>query len=66
MTIQINGEWREVPHQKSLGTLLDHLRISHQAIGVLQNGQVVAKDTFYQAEVRDGDILEIVRFVGGG
>lgn len=66
MRVQINGEWREVPDQRSLGALLDHLRISHQAIGVLQNGQVVAKDTFYQVGVRDGDLLEIVRFVGGG
>lgn len=66
MTVRVNGETREVPSLKSLGDLLDHLKIQHQAIGILQNGEVVARDTFYQTPFAAGDELEIVRFVGGG
>lgn len=66
MTVRINGETREVPALPSLGDLLDHLKIQHQAIGILQNGDVVARDAFYETPLGDGDTLEIVRFVGGG
>lgn len=66
MTLKLNGEWREVEDVDTLGALLDQLGITHQAVGVLQNGAVIAREAFSDAPVRDRDELEIVRFVGGG
>jgi sulfur carrier protein len=67
VTLTVNGEAREVPPVVStIGELLDHFRIQHQAVGVLQNGAVVGRAEFPSTPVRDGDTLDIVRFVGGG
>jgi len=66
MTLMVNGERREVPHLATIGELLDHFRIQHQAVGVLQNGAVIARADFATAPVHEGDNLDIVRFVGGG
>jgi thiamine biosynthesis protein ThiS len=64
--VRVNGDWQDVPVLETVAALLDHFRIQHQAVGVLQNGQVVAREAFGQAPLQDGDELEIVRFVGGG
>ena len=66
MDLKLNGSWRETPELATVGALLDHLGVTHQAVGVLQNGQVVARDDFDQEPLHDRDELEIVRFVGGG
>lgn len=66
MRLKINGQWREVAAVETLGALLDQLQVSHQAIGVLRNGEVVAREAFGRTPVAEGDELEIVRFVGGG
>lgn len=66
MTLTVNGERRDVPELATIGELLDHFRIQHQAVGVLQNGDVIARADFWTAPVHDGDNLDIVRFVGGG
>jgi sulfur carrier protein len=66
MRLKLNGSWREVPDLDTVGAVLDHLGVTHQAVGVLQNGSVVARDSFNREPVHDQDELEIVRFVGGG
>jgi sulfur carrier protein len=66
IVIHVNGTRREVPPLGSVQALLDHLGISAQAVGVLRNGVVVAREDFSGEPVADGDVLEIVRFVGGG
>ncbi len=66
MTLTVNGERREVPVVATIGELLDHFRIQHQAVGVLINGEVVGRADFGSAPVHEGDTLDIVRFVGGG
>ncbi len=64
--LKVNGGWRETPELPTVGALLTHLGVTHQAVGVLQNGQVVAREAFDREPLHDRDELEIVRFVGGG
>ncbi len=66
MDLKLNGSWRETPELATVGALLDHLGVTHQAVGVLQNGQVVAREAFDAQPLHGRDELEIVRFVGGG
>ena len=66
MRLRLNGEWREAPDLETVGALLDHLKVTHQAVGVLRNGEVVDRAAFDRAPIQDGDELEVVRFVGGG
>lgn len=67
MTLTINGESRAVDDGAvTVGRLLDALRITHQAVAVLQGGAVVPREAYGSQLVQEGDVLEIVRFVGGG
>lgn len=66
MQLVVNGEVMQVDPVGTVGELLDRLRVSHQAVAVLSNGTIVARDLFGSFAVHEGDTLEIIRFVGGG
>ncbi|MCY0879575.1 MAG: sulfur carrier protein ThiS [Firmicutes bacterium] len=66
MTLIINGEPTEVDRVSTVADLLDYFRVSHQAVAVMANGAIVGRDEFAAFSVKDGDTLEIIRFVGGG
>ncbi|NMP24283.1 sulfur carrier protein ThiS [Sulfobacillus harzensis] len=66
MQLIVNGESMQVDPVRTVGELLDHFRVSHQAVAVIANGTIVARDTFTSFAVQEGDALEIIRFVGGG
>lgn len=66
MKIQINGEKREVKLPQTLLGLLEDLRIGTAGIAVELNREVIVKERWASTTIREGDALEIVRFVGGG
>ncbi len=70
MNLTINGKPREVANGASsvcdISSLLRALDINPKLVAVAINGDVIAKDTYDAARVREGDVIEIVRMVGGG
>ncbi len=46
--------------------LIIYYKLKPGGIAVEKNGQLVKRDKFDTEELRDGDLLELVRFVGGG
>ena len=69
LTVQINGQ------QRPLATLADPselviviaaLELKADRIAVELNGEIVRRGAWSQTEIRSGDRLEIVHFVGGG
>jgi sulfur carrier protein len=66
MQLTINGEERRVAEVDTVAALLDHLHVSHQAVAVMVNGAIVARERYAEYPVKERDVLEIVRFVGGG
>lgn len=66
MRIQINGESREVSEQSTLSDLVNELSLPPARIAIELNGEVVRRNDWVNALVREGDRLEIVHFVGGG
>jgi sulfur carrier protein len=64
--VTINGEEREIPGGLTVAGLLDYLNVKHAAAIVEHNLAVLKKDLYGDTQVRNGDKLEIVRFVGGG
>jgi thiamine biosynthesis protein ThiS len=64
--IKVNG--KEVNNAN--GIALDKLLISEgyslQRIAVELNGEIIPKAQYGQTNIKDGDSLEVVRFVGGG
>jgi len=66
MKITVNGETREVDGGTTLHGLFEQMDINCEALVVQHNDDIVARDAFAATPLADGDILELVRFVGGG
>lgn len=66
MKITLNGELRELPGPVTVAGLLDALNIDSRRVAVEHNLKVLKRAALEQVEVREGDQLEIVSFVGGG
>ncbi len=66
MVIRINGKESEVASEISVAQLLEHLEIRPGRVVVELNAEVVSRDAHGDTQLKDGDEVEIVQFVGGG
>ena len=66
ITVTLNGESRSFDASLSLQDWLDQLSIDSRYLAVELNGQIIPKSTYASVKVDDGDVVELVRFVGGG
>jgi thiamine biosynthesis protein ThiS len=66
MTVTINGETREVAAGTTVTGLLSSLGLQPRLIVVEHNREILDRSSFDVTEVRAGDSLELVHFVGGG
>lgn len=65
MKLTINGEPREIAAATVLG-LLEELGLQPVATVVERNAKIVDRASYGDTVLADGDILELVRIVGGG
>jgi len=66
MTVQVNGEKKEIEDGLSVAGLLEELGIRPGRVVVELNRDVVARGAHGATVLKDGDAIEIVHFVGGG
>ena len=66
MTIQLNGDRRELNGPLTVAELLTQLDIDRRRVAVELNLVVLKRAAFDDTVVRDGDEVEVVNFVGGG
>ncbi|MEE8574521.1 MAG: sulfur carrier protein ThiS [Thermodesulfobacteriota bacterium] len=66
MKIKVNGEDRETQDGTSLDGLLDILEVSRKGIAVECNREIVPRGRLSEVILKEGDIVEIIRMVGGG
>ena len=67
IALTINGERREIPATATLATLLEHLDLDPRLVVVEYNRVILRdRDAYRTIEMADGDVLELVHFVGGG
>jgi thiamine biosynthesis protein ThiS len=66
LKITLNGDPFETVGPLTVQTLLARLEIDPRRVAVEQNLIVLKRAAFDRAEVREGDRIEIVNFVGGG
>lgn len=64
--LMVNGKPREVEGSLDLVSFLEGFGVNLQHIAVGYNGIVLEKDKFSETILQDGDVLEVVRPVGGG
>jgi sulfur carrier protein len=64
--ITLNGAPRELPAPVTFTQLLDELALGGRRLAIERNGEIVPRSRFAEAQVADGDRIEVVMAVGGG
>lgn len=63
--VYING-CEQAANGKSVADVLDEMNIDIRTIAVELNEEIVSKGDYDSTTLKDGDVLEVVSFVGGG
>lgn len=66
LTLRVNGESRTLPEPVTLQQYLEANNLVLPFMAVARNGDVLHKHEYPQVTLQDGDVVEIVRMVGGG
>ncbi len=68
-TLKINGQEREFAAGRRPGTLaelLGQLGVNHATVVAEIDGEIIERKNFSRTKLKDGQKIELVRFVGGG
>lgn len=66
MKIVVNGEERDVSEGLTVRELVVLLGLTDGPVAVEKNGEIVRRAQHASEGLREGDVVEIVHFVGGG
>jgi sulfur carrier protein len=66
IALQVNGRRVELDGPTALVAYLEKLGVSSRAVAVELNGVIIERSAYEDAKLDDGDVVEIVRMVGGG
>lgn len=66
IALRINGKQVDLEEPTRLLDYLTTLGVDPRAIAVEHNGEIVQRDRYAEVVLRAGDVVEIVRMVGGG
>lgn len=66
IALQVNGRRAELDGPTALLSYLEQLGVSARAVAVELNGVIIERSAYGDTKLEDGDVVEIVRMVGGG
>lgn len=66
ISLRVNGKPVELDRPTPLLAYLERLGVEPRAVAVEHNGEIVERANYPSTVLRDGDVVEIVRMVGGG
>jgi thiamine biosynthesis protein ThiS len=66
ITLQINGKNVVLDGPMKLPAYLEKLGVSARSVAVEHNGVIIERSVYDGITLDDGDVVEIVRMVGGG
>ena len=66
MRLTVNGDSLEVDPEMTIRALVESLGLGGGPVAVERNGEVVPRKDHPSTVLTDGDIVEVVHFVGGG
>lgn len=64
--LTINGQEKDFPAALTLSDLVRQLGMKPERVAVELNREIAPRDRWQAVQLKDGDRLEIVHFVGGG
>jgi sulfur carrier protein len=66
MEIKVNGEIREIDEGSSMLDLITTLGLQERVMASALNMEIVKQDTWGSTLLKEGDVIELLDFVGGG
>lgn len=66
MILTVNGVPKDLPDGLTVRGLIEHLGLTDGPVAVEKNREVVPRAQHGSTGLADGDVVEIVHFVGGG
>ncbi len=66
INLTVNGKAKALEASLDLAAFLAATGVNQEHVAVGYNGEVIKKERYPEVQLRDGDVLEIVRPVGGG
>lgn len=66
MFVKVNGESREMKEGSTLYDVIHTLGLEERVMAAAVNMQIVKQDSWKSALLIDGDVIELLDFVGGG
>ena len=66
INVILNGKKVQVPENLSLRDCVVHLGLQPETIAIEHNLEIVKRKDWAARNVKEGDTIEIVHFVGGG
>ena len=64
--IMVNGDKLKIEEDSTIEILLELLNITPARLAIEINGEVIPRSEILEKVLQDGDILEIVKAIGGG
>jgi len=66
MKITCNGETKEITPNTTLVTLITDMNPNPDTVVAECDGRIIKRDEYDTLILSDGNVLELIRFVGGG
>ena len=67
MEVMVNGEKRAISEEvQTVDQLLAHLHINKETVVVEHNLKILKRREMSESKVKEGDSVEIIKFVAGG
>ena len=64
--VRLNRKDRDITFGHTVQSLLETIEINPLAVVVELNKQILDRDRYSDFDIREGDTIEVVHFVGGG
>ena len=66
MIVVINGDKKRIQENLNVQELIAEFGLKPETTVVEKNGRIIERALFSREKISGGDVIEIVRFVGGG
>ena len=66
MKITINGETKEITPNTTLSSFIKDMDLNPDTVVAECDGRIIKRDEYDTLVLSDGNVLELIRFVGGG
>jgi thiamine biosynthesis protein ThiS len=64
--VQLNGSSRDLPSGLSVRDLLVSLELRPELVVAEVNREILPRESYAERDLAEGDVIELVHFVGGG